>query len=97
MQSLEEFCIAAAYIYVDLVLLHTRAEAIITCKMNGQLQHALMELGNVGQQKENADILLWISATAAAVIGAGRMESRMADLIDRFNAVLTRLEEVCII
>ncbi|KAN0112222.1 hypothetical protein V8E51_005173 [Hyaloscypha variabilis] len=93
MQSLVETCIFAAHIYVDLVLLHTRAESIITGEMNGPLQGALIHLSNVRTSRDNDDILLWISATASAVIGAGSTRSLLvAAVIDRFNRVLTRFE-----
>jgi hypothetical protein len=95
-QSLEYFCLSAVFIYVDLILLHIRAEDIITCKVNCKLQHGLVQFNNARWQKENDDILMQIPATAASIIDAGRMQSRMAALADKFNGVLRRLEGMCI-
>jgi hypothetical protein len=57
-QSLEDGCTLVAYIFIDLVLLHTCAEAVITGNMNGPLQGVMIYLSNKRQQKENDDILL---------------------------------------
>jgi hypothetical protein len=39
-------CIFAGLIYIDLIMLHTCAEAIFTSKMNGPLRGALIYLSN---------------------------------------------------
>jgi hypothetical protein len=56
---LEEACIFAAHIYVDLILLQTPAERIITGKMNGALQGSLIHLRKARKPRENDDILLY--------------------------------------
>ena len=56
--SLEEACIVAAHIYVDLILLQSPAERIITGRMNGTLQGLLIHLSKARKSKENDDILL---------------------------------------
>jgi hypothetical protein len=73
---------------MELVFHHAPVLVIITCKTNGQLEEALFKLSNFRQQKENDNILLWILASGAAVIGVGRFQSQMTALVDNFNGVL---------
>ena len=66
---------------MELVFHHAPVLVIITCKTNGQLEEALFKLSNFRQQKENDNILLWILASGATVIGVGRIQSRMMLLL----------------
>jgi hypothetical protein len=52
-----------------------------------------MQLNSVKHQKNNKDILLGISGTAATVNSVGRIQSRIVAFVYKFNAVLTRLED----
>jgi hypothetical protein len=78
------------------VLLHTRAEVIITGKTNAPLQGVMIYLSNKRQQNENDDILLRISVTSSAVVGAGRIQSMIAALFDKFNRAKEQLKGGCI-
>jgi hypothetical protein len=92
--ALEGPCILAAFVYVDLVLLQTPPEIVSKSKVNGQLQQAMMQSRTTRDLKENEDILMWISATAAAAAG-GSTSIQKALLVDKFNKVLARLEGLC--
>jgi hypothetical protein len=73
---------------VDLVSLHAQSQEITACETNSQLQKAWTQLSKAKQQKENDDILLWISLTDASADGGfGGTQPGMVVLADKFNAV----------
>jgi len=96
--TLEKLCNIAAYVYIDLILLHTPRETCIASKESKELQRALTE-ANGSQEKggDNKDIFTWIFGTAAAVVAIGGQKySKKAILADQLNEVLARLEGLSI-
>jgi hypothetical protein len=60
--ALEESCMFAAFVYIDLVL-RTPTETASTSEANRQVQQAMMGARTTG------NLMTWISTTAAAAVG----------------------------
>lgn len=87
---LEDCCILAAIIYINLILLDTPTMDIIKSKVTRQLHEMIIPVRRAVELKENGDIVTWVSATASAIFGS--RNSQKACIIDKFKVALALLE-----
>jgi hypothetical protein len=96
MASLEETCIFAAIVYIEMILLHIPGQEVHASTVNTKLQRALRTLDYARERVENNDVVMWISATGTAALSVGVGQSRTSSLIDKFNTALEHLERLSI-
>ncbi|KAH8767631.1 hypothetical protein BGZ57DRAFT_930098 [Hyaloscypha finlandica] len=87
---LEDSCILAAIIYIDLILLDTPSVELIKTKVTRQLHEMIIPLRRAIELKENGDIVTWVSATASAIFGS--RNNQKVGIIDKFKMALAVLE-----
>jgi hypothetical protein len=87
---LEDCCILAAIIYINLILLDTPSVEVIKSKVTRQLHEMMIPLRRAIELKENGDIVTWVSATASAIFGS--RDSQKLGIIDKFKMALAVLE-----
>jgi hypothetical protein len=93
---LEGSLVSAIFLYVDLVLLHTPLHKIAISQMHLRLADALMKPNRIRDRAENRDIALLLAETTTAAQGnLSSLDQKRKDvLVEKFNKVLTRLEEL---
>ena len=94
--SLEEACILAGFVYVDLVLLHRTPTPAAFHKVNVHLQAALAKSRCAEERKENSAILTWVSSMASTRNSSSSSDDQKGDLVLKFNEVVRRLEDLCV-
>jgi len=87
---LEDSCILAAIIYINLILLDTPSVELIKSKVTRQLHEMIIPLRRAIELKENGDIVTWVSATASAIFGS--RNNQKVGIIDKFKIALAVLE-----
>jgi hypothetical protein len=87
---LEDCCILAAIININLILLNTPIIELIKSKVTRQLHEMIIPVRRAIELKENGDIVTWVSATASAIFGS--RDSQRACIIDKFEVALAVLE-----
>lgn len=87
---LEDCCILAAIIYINLILLDTPSVELIKSKVTRQLHEMIIPLRRAIELKENGDIVTWVSTTASAIFGS--RNNQKVGIIDKFKVALAVLE-----
>jgi hypothetical protein len=91
--SIEEGCILSALVYVDKMLLNSLVKTDFMSTAGKQLQHAIMQSRSAQELEENKEVLDWISTTVPIVHFFDGSHSQRANLVNKFNALVTRLDE----
>jgi hypothetical protein len=89
--TMEESCLHAAILYIDMILLEKPWDVVIRSAENGQLQEAMSQSRSARDLKENKDILDWVSTIAALSVFCPTSSHR-AGAVDKFDAIVMRLE-----
>lgn len=96
--DLEETCILAAIVHMDLVLLHTPFEKLYESGFNTRFQETMREMHRAPEQLGNSDIVTWKYSTAAASLRrtTGLSKEQTIVLKENFDAMLSQLEKLSI-
>lgn len=95
--KLQDMCILAACVYIDITLLRSPSSQYISQKELSQLQRALTEANSFWEEKNNKDLFTWISSTANTVLAVGDDNpNRVLILVSHFDTMLRRLEGLSI-
>lgn len=92
--NIEGGLLLAVRLYVDVVLVQNIPELIIRSDANKQLQQSLTAWSSERDVEENSDILEMIST--AATVGIAPTCGVVVQLGSKFDAVLLRLESLCL-
>jgi hypothetical protein len=90
--SIEESCIYSALVYVDKMLLNAPGKKVFMSTAGKQLQHAIMQPRSAQEPEDNKEVLDWISTIVPLVHFFDDSLSQRANLVNKFNALVTRLD-----
>ncbi|KAE9368891.1 hypothetical protein N431DRAFT_347981 [Stipitochalara longipes BDJ] len=90
LSNLGSSCMFAAFVYVDLILLHTHSTVVTQSEVARQLHHTIMQWRSAREMNENGELWNWISATASATFGVNNRQK--AALVEKFNIAVMGLE-----
>lgn len=93
-KSIEESCILSALVYVDKMLLNSLVKKEFMSTAGKQLQHAIMLSRSAQDLEENKEVLDWISTIVPVVHFFDGSPSQRSNLASKFNALVTRLDEL---
>ena len=92
--SIEGSCILSALVYVDKMLLKSLVKKEFMSDAGKQLQHTIMLSRSAQELEDNKEVLDWISTITPVVHFFDESPSQRAKLANKFNAMVTRLDEL---